>query len=204
MSILLNFPNTWRLLNLRFVPFAAWLAGSNPSAADYPRLIVVGVPGNFAKAQAALPFLMDFYCLPHDLFQLYIPTSISSGKFDSMVIAMNLMVSALLGAGTLGGFLLVQRRRLLAAGAMMAVGTFITVMAMQLMLDASIDTAHHKDKMLRKIHTLHDVSSIIIHRDLSTLHTVGGKTASGRRSHAPGNAAICGLVMTRQTCTKQK
>ena len=47
----------------------------------------------------ALPFLLDVFKLPHDLFQLYIPTTIITGKFDSMVTAMNLLVFALLGAG---------------------------------------------------------------------------------------------------------
>ena len=47
----------------------------------------------------ALPFLLDVFRLPQDLFQLYIPTTIITGKFDSMVTAMNLLVFALLGAG---------------------------------------------------------------------------------------------------------
>ena len=118
VPILFNFPNAGRLLTLLFIPFAAWLAGNTFSPADYANLFAVGVPSYFAKAQVALPFLMDFFGLPHDLFQLYIPTTIISGKFDSMVTAMNLLVFALLGAGAMGGFLVIRRRRLLAAGAM--------------------------------------------------------------------------------------
>ena len=169
VPILFNFPNAGRLLTLLFVPFAAWLAGSTLSAADYSSLFVVGVPSYFAKAQVALPFLMDFFGLPHDLFQLYIPTTIISGKFDSMVTAMNLLAFALLGAGTMGGFLVVQRRRLLAAGAMMAAGTFITVMAVRLVLDASIDTTYRKDEILRQMHTPRDISSAIINRDVASV-----------------------------------
>ena len=169
VPILFNVPNAGRLLTLLFVPFAAWLAGSTLSAADYSSLFVVGVPSYFAKAQVALPFLMDFFGLPHDLFQLYIPTTIISGKFDSMVTAMNLLAFALLGAGTMGGFLVVQRRRLLAAGAMMAAGTFITVMAVRLVLDASIDTTYRKDEILRQMHTPRDISSAIINRDVASV-----------------------------------
>jgi Na+/H+-dicarboxylate symporter/ABC-type amino acid transport substrate-binding protein len=169
VPILFNFPNAGRLLTLLFIPFAAWLAGSTLSAPDYSSLFLVGVPSYFAKAQVALPFLMDFFGLPHDLFQLYIPTTIISGKFDSMVTAMNLLAFALLGAGTMGGFLVVQRRRLLAAGAMMAASTFITVLLVWLVLEATIDTTYRKDEMLQKMHTPRDISSAIIHKDVASV-----------------------------------
>jgi Na+/H+-dicarboxylate symporter len=169
VPILFNFPNAGRLLTLLFVPFAAWLAGNTLSASDYASLFAVGVPSYFAKAQVALPFLMDFFGLPHDLFQLYIPTTIISGKFDSMVTAMNLLVFALLGAGAMGGFLVIQRRRLLVAGAMMTAGTVITVIVIRLVLDASIDTTYRKDEMLRQMHTPRNISSAIIHRELASV-----------------------------------
>jgi Na+/H+-dicarboxylate symporter len=171
IPVLFNFPNAGRLLTLLFVPFAAWLAGSSLSAADYVNLFAVGVPSYFAKAQVALPFLMDFFGLPHDLFQLYIPTTIISGKFDSMVTAMNLLVFALLGAGAMGGFLVLQRSRLLVAGAVMVTGTAVTVIVVRLVLGATIDTAYHKDETLRQMHTPRDTSSAVIHRELATLHS---------------------------------
>jgi len=169
VPILFNFPNAGRLLTLLFVPFAAWLAGSSLSAADYSALFAVGVPSYFAKAQVALPFLLDFFGLPHDLFQLYLPTTIISGKFDSMVTAMNLLVFALLGAGAMGGFLVVRRRRLLVAGTVMVVGTAVTILAVRLALDATIDTTYRKDRMLRQMHTPREIASAVIHRDLSSV-----------------------------------
>jgi len=169
IPILFNFPNAGRLLTLLFIPFAAWLAGSSLSASDYPGLFAVGVPSYFAKAQVALPFLMDFFGLPHDLFQLYIPTTIISGKFDSMVTAMNLLVFALLGAGAMGGFLVIRRKRLLASGAVMVAGTVITLIAVWLLLDATIDTTYRKDEMLQKMHTPRDVSAAIIHKDIASV-----------------------------------
>jgi len=169
VPILFNFPNAGRLLTLLFIPFAAWLAGNTFSPADYANLFAVGVPSYFAKAQVALPFLMDFFGLPHDLFQLYIPTTIISGKFDSMVTAMNLLVFALLGAGAMGGFLVIRRRRLLAAGAWMLAGTLVTIIAVRLLLNATIDTAYHKDEILRQMHTPRDISSAIIHRNVTSV-----------------------------------
>jgi hypothetical protein len=107
VPILFNFPNAGKLLTLLFVPFAAWLAGVPFTSGNYAALFAAGVPSYFAKAQVALPFLMDLFGLPHDLFQLYIPTTILSGKFDSMVTA-NLLVFALLGAAAMGRFLVLR------------------------------------------------------------------------------------------------
>ncbi len=169
IPILFNFPNAGRLLTLLFVPFAAWLAGSTFSAVDYSTLFAVGIPSYFAKAQVALPFLMDVFELPHDLFQLYIPTTIVTGKFDSMVAAMNLLAFALLGAAAMGGFLVRDRRRLLRTGAAMAAGTGVVVVAVWLLLGATVDTTYHKDEALRKMHAPRGASSAIVHRDLEGL-----------------------------------
>jgi len=165
IPILFNFPNAGRLLTLLFVPFAAWLAGAAMTSSDYASLFVVGVPSYFAKAQVALPFLMDFFGLPQDLFQLYIPTTIITGKFDSMVTAMNLLVFALVGAGAMGGFLVLRGKRLLRAGIVMAVGTAVTVIAARLVLAAAVDTSYHKDEALRKMHLPRAMSNAIVHLD---------------------------------------
>jgi len=61
VPIMFNFPNAGRLLTLLFIPFAAWLAGNSLSVADYSSLLAVGLPSYFAKAQVALPFLIDFF-----------------------------------------------------------------------------------------------------------------------------------------------
>jgi Na+/H+-dicarboxylate symporter len=177
VPILFNFPNAGRLMTLLFVPFAAWLAGAAMAPGDYANLLAVGVPSYFAKAQVALPFLLDFFGLSHDLFQLYIPTTIITGKFDSMVTAMNLLVFALVGAGALGGFLVLQHKRLLAAGAAMVAGTAVTIIAVRLVLGATIDTTYRKDETLREMQLPRAIANAIVHRDQTSLHSenpVGG------------------------------
>jgi Na+/H+-dicarboxylate symporter len=169
VPILFNFPNAGRLLTLLFIPFAAWLAGSALTATDYWTLLVAGVPSYFAKAQVALPFLMDLFGLPHDLFQLYIPTTIIGGKFDSMVTAMNLLAFALLGAAAMGGFLRLQRAVLLRAGLGILAGIAVTVLAVRLLLGLTIDSGYHKDEALKHMHLPRHSAEVIIHQDRSGL-----------------------------------
>jgi Na+/H+-dicarboxylate symporter len=167
VPILFNFPNAGRLLTLLFIPFAGWLAGSALTATDYWTLLVAGVPSYFAKAQVALPFLMDLFGLPHDLFQLYVPTTIIGGKFDSLVTAMNLLVFALLGAAAMGGFLRLQRAALLRAGLGILAGIAVTVLAVRLLLGLTIDSGYHKDEALKHMHLPRHSAEVIVHEDRS-------------------------------------
>jgi Na+/H+-dicarboxylate symporter len=169
VPILFNFPNAGRLLTLLFIPFAAWMAGSALTASDYWTLLVAGIPSYFAKAQVALPFLMDLFGLPHDLFQLYIPTTIIGGKFDSMVTAMNLLAFALLGAAAMGGFLTQRRSALVWAGIRILAGIAVAVLAARLLLAATVDTRYHKDEVLRHMHLPQHAAELIVHRDRAGL-----------------------------------
>jgi len=111
--------------------------------------------------------------LPHDLFQLYIPTTIITGKFDSMVTAMNLLVFALLGAAAMGGFLVRDRRRLLTTGVALVAGTGVVVVAVGLLLHATVDTTYRKDEALRRMHAPRGESSAIVHRDVESVSQDG-------------------------------
>ena len=178
IPILFNFPNAGRLLTLLFVPFAAWLAGSPFRPGDFLALLGAGIPSYFAKAQVALPFLLDLFKLPHDLFQLYIPTTIITGKFDSMVTAMNLLVFALLGAGAMGGFLELRRKRALGAGLAMLAVTVAMVIGTRALLHASIDTTYHRDEALKRMHASRALSTAIVHTE--RLPDAAGPAPGGR------------------------
>jgi len=166
IPVMFNFPNAGKLLTLLFVPFAAWLSGNALPANDYPTLLAAGIPSYFAKAQMALPFLFDLFGLPQDLFQLYIPTTIVTGKFDSLVTAVNLLVFALVGAAAMGGFLEIRLSRILRAAAAITGGTVLTVFALRLILGAVADTSYQMDAAVRSMHLMEHHPDTIIHRSV--------------------------------------
>ena len=148
VPVTFNFPNTGKLLSLLFVPFAAWLAGSPMELGSYPSFLLAGLASYFAKAQIALPFLLDIQKLPQDLFQLYIPTGIINGKFDTMVSAMNLLAFSVIGTAALTGHLRISFRKLLRFFVLSMVLLVLTVLGTRLFLSATIDTSYHKDKVI--------------------------------------------------------
>lgn len=165
IPVMFNFPNAGKLLTLLFVPFAAWLSGAPLAGGDYGSLLAAGIPSYFAKAQVALPFLLDWFGLPHDLFQLYIPTTIITGKFDSLLTAMNLLVFALLGAGALGGFLVFQRARLLRSAAGIAVSLAIAVLVLRVFFGFAVDTEYRMDEALQNMHKSTRAADTVVLRE---------------------------------------
>ena len=144
-------PNAGKLLTLLFVPFAAWLAGDPLGVDAYLALFGAGIPSYFAKAQVALPFLMDLLDVPHDLFRLYIPSSIVTGKFDSMVTVMSLLALALLTASAVSGRLRIEPRRIARALLITLAATVVTVGGLKLGLAHAIDTVYRKDEALKNM-----------------------------------------------------
>ena len=159
-------PNAGKLLTLLFVPYAMWLAGTPLGAAGYATLLGAGVPTYFAKAQVALPFLMDLVGAPHDLFQLYIPSAIVTGKFDSMVSVMSLLALALLTAAAVGGQLQWQWARVLPRAVLMAASTLLVLLVMRVLLAATIDTGYRMDQQLRSMHLSRELLPASVRNDV--------------------------------------
>jgi Na+/H+-dicarboxylate symporter len=84
------FPNIGRLLAMLFIPFGAWFVGRPLEIVQYPLLAVAGIPSFFAKVTVAVPYLLNQFRLPVDLFHLFLLSGIINGHLSSMVGAMHL------------------------------------------------------------------------------------------------------------------
>ena len=184
-----TFPNAGKLLTLLFVPFAAWLAGTPLAGTDYAALFAAGVPAYFAKAQVAIPFLLDLVGVPQDQFQLYIPTTVLTGKLDSMVSAMSVLTLALVTSAGAGGFLRLSGARLLGFGVATAIVLGATVLGTRLLLGAVIDTGYHKADALKRMHAPRTDLPMILHRDAAAL----------KSAPAPAGAPTLAQVRARGT-----
>jgi Na+/H+-dicarboxylate symporter/ABC-type amino acid transport substrate-binding protein len=164
-----TFPNAGRLLTLLFVPYAAWLSGSPLEAGGYGVLFAAGLPAYFAKAQVALPFLLDLVGVPHDHFQLYIPTTIVTGKFDSMVSAMAVLAFALVGAAAMTGFLRVAPMRILATAGIVLAALVGSIAGTGALLAAMTDTSYRKGEALQRMQASGAQSNAIVHKDQASV-----------------------------------
>ncbi len=103
-----SFPSAGTLLGLGFIMFSAWYVGSPISVADYFSYVGVGAFVAFGSMAVAIPFMLDFFSLPADLFQLYLLGSVVTARFATALAAMHGIVISLLVAFAVMGKLRVR------------------------------------------------------------------------------------------------
>ncbi|WP_198265257.1 cation:dicarboxylate symporter family transporter [sulfur-oxidizing endosymbiont of Gigantopelta aegis] len=93
-----SFPSTGTLLGLGFILFSSWYVGSPLSIDQYPSYITMGALSAFGSMAVAIPFMLDFFGLPADQFQLYLLGSVVTARFATGLAALHGFVVTLLVA----------------------------------------------------------------------------------------------------------
>jgi len=93
-----SFPSTGTLLGLGFILFSSWYVGSPLSIEQYPSYITMGALTAFGSMAVAIPFLLDFFGLPADQFQLYLLGSVVTARVATGLAALHGFVITLLVA----------------------------------------------------------------------------------------------------------
>jgi len=124
------FPNLGRLLALIFIPFGAWFVGRPLEFVQYPLLAATGLPSFFAKVTVAVPYLLNQFHLPADLFHLFLLSGIINGHVSSMVGAMHLFTFTAITTAAVTGRIRVHPGRtvtaIAAAGILVVFSTVAT------------------------------------------------------------------------------
>jgi len=93
-----SFPSAGTLLGLGFILFSAWYVGSPLGLTEYPSYVVMGALTAFGSMAVAIPFLLDFFGLPADQFQLYLLGSVVTARVATGLAALHGFVVTLLVA----------------------------------------------------------------------------------------------------------
>jgi Na+/H+-dicarboxylate symporter/ABC-type amino acid transport substrate-binding protein len=105
VPIMYALPKAGTFLGLGFVLFAAWFIGSPLSLGQYPSFAAVGGVSIFGGLTIAVPFMLDFYGLPADLFQLYLLSGAFTNNFEAALGAIHGLTLCLLVACAVIGHL---------------------------------------------------------------------------------------------------
>jgi len=159
-----SFPHTAKVLSLSFVVFAGWFADSPLRLADYPVLALAGIASIFGSVNVAIPFLLDLMKLPHDLFQLFVATSVINARFGALLQAMHVFALSLLVACALGGTLKLEAGRVLryAATTLLVIG--LTILGGRFVFAWSVDTTYQKDDVVNAMGLLREPAPAVVHR----------------------------------------
>ena len=98
-----TFPSVGTLLGIGFILFAGWFMGSPLDVSQYPAFVVTGAISAFGTMAVALPFMLDYFHLPADLFQLYLIGSVMTARFATVLAALHAVVISILAASAMLG-----------------------------------------------------------------------------------------------------
>ena len=160
-----NFPHAGKLLSISFVLFAGWFADAIVPLADYPRLALTGLVTFFGSLNVAVPFLLDYFRIPADTFQLFLASGVVNSRFGTLVAAVHTLAVALLGTCAMTGGLHWDRARLLRYGVVTAVVTLATIGSMRVVFASVMDQPYTRDKVLAGMHLLRQPVAVVVHRE---------------------------------------
>ncbi len=190
IPVFFNFPSLGRLLVLLFIPFAAWFYGNSLSITDYPNLFVSGVMTLFGKASVALPFLLNNFHIPSDIFQLYMLASVINGRFLTMVGAMNLLVFCLLAVGALSGYTRFRINKIFTFMVLSILITVIVIGTTNIVLNRTTENTYTKDKVIAGMQLLHDPVPAVVHKTLPPPDTMTDQQSRLERIRERGTLRV--------------
>lgn len=143
-----NFPDTGKLLSLIFILFAAWFSGTPMSLLKYPEFAFTGFFTFFGGADIAIPYLLNYFQLHSDLFQLYIVGGILNGRFSTLLAVMDLFAFTLLCTGALTGVVRLKPHKILIYSLIALLGTAGIIVASKFAMHKFIKSSSDKEEIL--------------------------------------------------------
>lgn len=161
-----NFPHSAKLLSLSFIPFAAWFSETAIGGLfKYLQLAVIGLLTFFGSLNAAVPYLLDLFRIPHDTFQLFLATGVVNSRVGSAVAAMHTLVVAILGSFALAGLLRIDRRRVVRYLVITAVLTVGTLGGLRVFFAHAFGHGYSMDEVLAGMHRVRGGVEAVVHRE---------------------------------------
>lgn len=150
-----NFPSLAMLLALSFILFAGWYSGSPLLYSQYPQFMTIGLFVAFGGSNIALPFLLDLFRLPADLFQLFLVGNVITGFFFAVLSAMNLVVLTLMTIFLIKKKIRIKPMVFLLVTGLMVIGTPLLLHGTSLAIDRVVNYEYtgYKDFVGREIST---------------------------------------------------
>lgn len=97
------FPNSGNVAALLFISFAGWFVGQRLTFAEDLHLYWLGSFLMFGKVLLAIPFLLNVFQIPQDMFQLFLASGVFAGRFSDALGTMHYLAFTLLATARMTG-----------------------------------------------------------------------------------------------------
>lgn len=132
------FPNAGKIMGLLFIPFAAWYSGQPLELVDYPLLLPIGLLAFFGSPIAAIPFLLELFRLPMDLFPLFLVAGIWCARLGDVLGAVHLAAFTVITSAWNRGLMTLRARKLVPLLVLIVAGTGAAMLLNNLLIKEAI------------------------------------------------------------------
>lgn len=139
------FPNSGNVAALLFISFAAWFIGERLEFTEDLYLISLGTFLMFGKVFLAIPFLLNTFQIPQDMFQLFLAAGVLAGRFGDTLGTMHYVAFTLIATTFMSGQFRPDWKVLTRNTAIAALSIAITIALIRAPLEklsAADDTKH--------------------------------------------------------------
>jgi Na+/H+-dicarboxylate symporter len=106
------FPDSGNVIDLIFIPFAAWFLGDALGVGDELFMLGAGFFLLFGKVFLTIPFLLNSFHIPQDMFQLFLAAGVLAARVGDILSSMHYLVFTVLTTAAMTGLLKLRWRRL--------------------------------------------------------------------------------------------
>lgn len=142
------FPDMGKLLSLVFIVFAAWFYDNPLTFLDYPVMFTIGLFLSFGKLITALPFLLNLYHIPEDVFNLFMTVGVICGRVADVAGAMHLMTFTVLTTALMTGVFKIKWRLLIRNGLISILLFFCVGLTIRTVLEQSTFSENQNPQIL--------------------------------------------------------
>lgn len=143
-----NFPHSGKLLSLVFVLFAGWFTESALTAEHVPEFALSGLAVSFGAMHMAIPFLLDQFQIPADMYQLFLATSVINRHFSALLGAVHTFAISLVGICAIYGALNLKPVKLVRFALLTVVLFGVSTGALRLLFTHVLEFEYHKDDVI--------------------------------------------------------
>ena len=161
-----NFPHVAKILSLSFVVFAGWFSGVQIEGSEWVRLAFAGIASSFASVNLAIPFLLELFRIPEDMFQLFIATSVLNSHFGALLAAMHVLVLALLVTCARTGVLTFRWKRIVGFLLGTAILSAGVIGGGRYVFERDLDTTYLQGELIGTMQLAGATAPSVIHENL--------------------------------------
>ena len=165
IPVFFNLPNMGKLLMLFFILFAGWYSGNALSASKYGAFVPLGLCSFFGHTITAIPFLLDYFHIPIDLFQLHLVVSVFVFYFTTLTGAMNLTVFNLMGISAIKGSFVIRLRNIVLYGIGTVAFTIVIMIGVRFFYSHILDLGYTKYLKFVDMGLLYDPAPAKVYRE---------------------------------------